>query len=63
MSASSADAEQAHRYRCVCRHELQVFGDGRDRRYFELADLALTNPVISKVCPTCQRTVPANNPA
>jgi len=57
----SAAAEQTRRYRCVCRHEFQVFGGRRHRRYFELADLALTHPLISRVCAACQRTLPGEN--
>jgi hypothetical protein len=58
----SAAAEQTHRYQCVCRHEFQVFGSGRHRRYFDVADIALTRPVIARVCPACQRTLPGKNP-
>jgi hypothetical protein len=59
----SATTEQTHRYRCGCRHEFQVFGGGRHRRYFEFADVALTHPLISRVCPACQRTLPGKNAA
>ena len=58
MSASTA---QTPRYRCVCGHELQVFGRGRHRRYFELRDLALIDPVMTRICPACHRVLPGKN--
>lgn len=51
----STTAEQEQRYRCACQHELQVFGRGRHRVYFGLSDTALTDPVMSRVCPDCRR--------
>jgi hypothetical protein len=46
------------RYRCGCRHEFQVFGGGRHRRFYELDDLRWADPVVARVCPSCQRRLP-----
>ncbi len=53
--------EVRDRYTCPCRHELQVFGGGRHRRYFEITDTALVDPVMSGVCPACRRPLPGKN--
>jgi len=52
----------AHNYRCLCGHVLQVFGGGRHRRYYELDDLGWEHPVMTRVCPSCQRQLPGKNP-
>ncbi len=49
-------------YRCECGHALRVFGGGRHRVYFELADKDLDDPVMNRVCPACQRGLPGKNP-
>jgi len=48
----------AQRYRCPCEHEFQVFGGGRHRRFYELDDLRWEDPVMTRVCPSCQRRLP-----
>jgi hypothetical protein len=54
-------ARPAERYRCLCEHVLQVFGPGRHRRYYELADRGWERPVMGRVCPSCQRRLPGKN--
>ena len=49
---------QGQRYRCECRHEFQVFGLGRQRRFYELDDLGWTRPVMTHACPHCGRALP-----
>jgi hypothetical protein len=56
----NAAARPAHR--CRCEHVLQIFGGGRHRRYYEVADLACEHPVMARVCPSCQRQLPGKNP-
>ena len=51
----------AQRHRCECQHVFQVFGGGRHRRYYELADLGWAHPVMERVCPSCQRPLPGKN--
>jgi len=51
----------AERYRCLCHHVFQVFGLGRHRRYYELADRAWKHPLTGRVCPSCQRRLPGKN--
>jgi hypothetical protein len=64
-SAPTADEENApatqpaEQYHCLCQHVFQVFGLGRHRRYYELADLDWRYPVMARVCPSCQRLLPA----
>jgi hypothetical protein len=48
-------------YRCECGHGLQVFGGGRHRRYFELTDVRLDDPVMNRVCPACGSALPGKN--
>jgi hypothetical protein len=48
-------------YRCECGHALRVFGGGRHRVYFELGDERSDDPVMNRVCPTCQRGLPGKN--
>jgi hypothetical protein len=55
-------ARPAERYRCLCQHVFQVFGLGRHRRYYELADRGWEHPVMGRVCPSCQRRLPGKNP-
>jgi hypothetical protein len=50
-----AAGRPAGRYRCPCRHVFQVFGPGRHRRYYELADRSWQRPIIERVCPSCHR--------
>jgi hypothetical protein len=59
----SIAVEPKLRQRCVCGHELQVFGRGRHRVYFELTDTAFTGPVMSGVCPDCHRPLAGNHVA
>jgi hypothetical protein len=54
-------APPAEHYRCQCQHVLQVFGLGRHRRYYELADRGWQHPVMGRVCPSCQRGLPGKN--
>jgi hypothetical protein len=51
-------ARPAQRYRCQCDHLFQVFGQGRHRRFYELADLGWRRPVMARLCPSCQRRLP-----
>jgi hypothetical protein len=51
-------AEQCH---CLCGHAFQVFGLGRHRRYYELADLDWRDPLMTRVCPSCQCPLPAES--
>jgi hypothetical protein len=48
-------------YRCLCQHVFQVFGLGRHRRYYELADRGWERPVMERACPSCQRRLPGKN--
>jgi len=59
MNATAA--RPAQRYRCDCQHVFQVFGGGRHRRYYELADLGWEHPVMARACPSCQRQLPGKN--
>lgn len=54
-------AQPAQSYRCTCQHELQVFGGGRHRRYYEVGDVGWEHPVMTRVCPACQRRLPGKN--
>lgn len=54
-------AEPAARYRCPCEHVFQVFGLGRHRRYYELADRDWECPVMERACPYCQHRLPGKN--
>jgi hypothetical protein len=59
FSATTVPPE--HLYRCPCQHLLQVFGGGRHRRYFELGDTRLDDPVMNGECPSCRRQLPGKN--
>ena len=48
-------ARPPQRYRCACDHAFQVFGGGRHRRFYELDDLRCQRPVMTRLCPSCQR--------
>jgi hypothetical protein len=48
----------AQRYRCRCQHVFEVFGGGRHRRFYELDDLGWERPVMTRLCPSCQRRLP-----
>jgi hypothetical protein len=54
-------AQPTARYRCPCQHVFQVFGLGRHRRYYELADLDWHSPLMGRACPSCQRRLPGKN--
>jgi hypothetical protein len=56
MNATAARPTQ--RYRCPCQHVFQVFGGGRHRRFYELDDPRWKRPVMTRVCPSCQRRLP-----
>ena len=46
-------------YTCAtCGHELQMFGSGRHRIYFEVSDAAFADPVMAGVCPDCHHELP-----
>jgi hypothetical protein len=51
-------ARPPQRYRCACDHAFQVFGGGRHRRFYELDDLRWQRPVMTRLCPSCQRRLP-----
>jgi hypothetical protein len=55
---NAVPARSAQCYRCPCQHAFQVFGQGRHRRFYELADLGCQRPVIARLCPSCQRRLP-----
>jgi hypothetical protein len=55
---NSTPARPAQRYRCRCEHVFQVFGQGRHRRFYELDDLHWRRPVMTRICPSCQRRLP-----
>lgn len=50
------------RYACSCQHALDVYGNGRHRRFYELGDRGHEHPVMNRVCPSCQRPLPGKNP-
>jgi hypothetical protein len=54
----NATARPAQRYRCRCNHLFQVFGGGRHRRFYELDDPRWERPVMTRLCPSCQRRLP-----
>lgn len=56
---NSLAARQAGRYRCECRHEFQLFGLGRQRRFYELGEVGWARPVTTMVCPHCRRALPS----
>ena len=62
-SAMTVAVERQHSYQCACHHELQVFGRGRHRVYFEPEDTAFTDPVMTGTCPQCQRWLPGGHGA
>ena len=50
-------------YSCPgCEHGLRVFGRGRHRVYFELADGRSEDPVMNGRCPACGQGLPGKNP-
>jgi Zn finger protein HypA/HybF involved in hydrogenase expression len=57
----AAVSERHGQYRCECGHVLRVFGGGRHRRYFELTDSRLDDPVMDRACPQCGRGLPRKN--
>lgn len=59
----SASSGRRAEYRCDCGHLLQVFGGGRHRVYFELANARLDDPLMTPVCPECGRGLPGKNRA
>jgi hypothetical protein len=57
-----AVAVASNRYTCTsCAHELQVFGRGRHRLYFELGDAGLRDPMMDGVCPQCGTPLPGKH--
>ena len=44
-----------------CEHGLRVFGRGRHRVYFQLADDRLDEPVMNRVCPGCGCGLPGKS--
>ena len=48
-------------FACSCRHELQVYGRDRHRRYYELGDATHVEPIMTRVCPSCGRRLPGKN--
>jgi hypothetical protein len=54
----NATAPPAQRYRCRCDHLFQFFGGGRHRRFYELDDPRWQRPVMTRLCPSCQRRLP-----
>jgi hypothetical protein len=56
MSATATGPAQ--RYRCGCQRVYQVFGGGRHRRFYELADFRWEQPLMTGLCPSCQRQLP-----
>jgi hypothetical protein len=57
----TAASELRDQYHCECGHVLRVFGGGRHRRYFELTDSRLDDPVMDRACPQCGRGLPGKN--
>jgi hypothetical protein len=55
---SAAVVGHRQRYRCKCRHVFQAFGGGRHRRFYELDDMRWLRPVVTRVCPDCDRKLP-----
>jgi hypothetical protein len=55
---NATGARPPQRYRCRCERLFQVFGQGRDRRFYELDDLHWKRPVMARACPSCQRRLP-----
>jgi hypothetical protein len=56
----SSAAQPVRRHRCSCDHELQLFGGGRHRRYYELDDVDWKQPLMIKTCPKCARRLPGS---
>jgi hypothetical protein len=54
-------ARPGARYRCPCEQVFQVFGLGRHRHYYELADRGRERAVLGRVCPSCERGLPGKN--
>jgi hypothetical protein len=54
----SAAVKSGRRHRCRCHHELQLFGGGRHRRFYELDDIAWKHPMMTGACPHCGRRLP-----
>jgi CarD family transcriptional regulator len=46
------------RYRCECQQVFQFFGGGRHRRFYELDDVGCERPVMTGICPSCERRLP-----
>ena len=58
---ASGNPDRGTAYRCACGHALRVFGGGRHRVYFEPENMRLDQPVMNRVCPECERGLPAKN--
>jgi hypothetical protein len=48
-------------YGCACGHGFKVYGRDRHRRYYEYDDAAHVDPVMTRVCPICERRLPGKN--
>lgn len=53
MNATAA--RPARRYRCECQHVFQVVGGGRHCCFYELDDPRWERPVMTRLCPSCER--------
>lgn len=60
MPVAAVD-QRGSQYHCECGHTLRVFGGGRHRIYFELADTRLDDPVMNRACPQCGSGLPGKN--
>jgi hypothetical protein len=54
------DAGRPETYRCECDQEFRVSGTGRHRVYW-LAGAPDDDPVLSPVCPSCDRPLPRDS--
>jgi hypothetical protein len=59
--ALDAKSSPRDEYRCQCGNVLRVFGLGRHRIYFPMANARLDEPVMDGRCPQCGRGLPGKN--